>query len=573
MVKPNIWGKGALFCYSGWDGECVPPRAMCGRLLGDFIGVDFDDHDVQLVMRVRRVRDWRFDVVASDLIAGRLDGGQEFCMVFAAQNVVLGRCPTDRMTPVLHGDLLEKQQHTSCAVYAKHGAAYALALVTSAENETRFALVREQNPMDAAQLALQWAKDGDVAAAKARCEAYFDRLPAPLAERAGAAVTLAKCYSIMKSQVYTPYGRFAQRWTTPDRLPHRHLWLWDSVFHSFGNVYVDPQLAKDSLLSVLDGQREDGFVPHMILPDMVSDVTQPPVLAWGFLTLYEKTGKRDLLESVWKSLRRYLAWNEQHRAGSVDGLFSWFVDPNDPNCRCGESGMDNSPRFDGERHLNCVDFSCFMANEMRCMQTIATLLGDAEAESAYANRYREISAAIETHLFDERDNRYYDRSVKDGSWVRVAAVSSFLPLFAGVCSQERAALLLEDLFNPATFGTTVGVPSVAVSDATFGSDMWRGPVWINYNYMIILGLDAYGYRDAARALCEATLTAIETWYERSGCLYEYYDSTGVRSPAELPRKGLPLCPADDMVRYPAVRDYGWTAALYVALCFWREKRS
>ena len=566
MKYPNIWGAGALFCYSGLRGECDPARAMCGRLLGDFIGADFDNHDVQLVLRTYNTRGWTFHVVASDVIVGELDGSQRFCLVFAAQDAVVGYCPADRAVPALHGDLLQELPYDLCRVFYRRGAAYALASDgVAGTNRTQFALVRDVNPDEAARRAEMLMKNADADELCRQALTYYDALPCPTDIDAHAERTMAKSYSIMKSQVYSPTGRFKQRWTTPDRLPHKHLWLWDSVFHSFGNVHIDPDLARDSLLSVLDGQREDGFVPHMILTDRQSDVTQPPVLAWGFLSLYERTGDANLLYRTWDALCAYLAWNEQNRAGSVDGLFSWYVDPNDPNCRCGESGMDNSPRFDGERRLNCVDFSCFMANEMRCMEKIATVLGQAEAAVAYAARYAVICRAIEEHLYDPVDGRYYDRGMESGELIRVAAVSSFLPLFAGVCSRERAAVLLADLQEVTTFGTRVGVPSVAVSDPTFGSDMWRGPVWINYNYMIIRGLADYGYPDAAKVLKRATLGAIEEWYARSGCIFEFYDCNGVYSPAELPRKGMPLRPRDDTARYPSVHDYGWSASLYVAL--------
>lgn len=566
MKYPNIWGAGALFCYSGLRGECTPARALCGRLLGDFIGVDFDNHDVQFVLRTYNTRGWEFDAVASDVIVGRLDGSRRFCLTFAAEDAVVGYCPDDRAVPVLHGDLLQELTYDCCRVFYRRGAAYALASDGVAGTDlTRFAMVRDANPDEAARRAGQLMKNADIDGLCARALAYYDALPCPAGVSELAERTMSKSYSIMKSQVYSPTGRFAQRWTTPDRLPHKHLWLWDSVFHSLGNVYIDPDLSRDSLLSVLDGQRKDGFVPHMVLLDRTSDVTQPPVLAWGFWRLYERTHNPHVLYPVWNALCSYLAWNEKKRAGSIDGLFSWYVDPSDPNCRCGESGMDNSPRFDGERLLNCVDFSCFMANEMRCMAKIAQVLGQGEATDAYIKRYREICRAIEENLYDPIDGRYYDRGVKSGKLIRVAAVSSFLPLFAGVCSRERAAALVADLKNTDTFGTRVGVPSVAVSDPTFGSDMWRGPVWINYNYMIIRGLTDYGYTEEAAALKQVTLGAIEHWYARSGCIFEFYDCNDIHSPAELPRKGMPLRPRDDTVRYPSVHDYGWSAALYVAL--------
>ena len=227
--------------------------------------------------------------------------------------------------------------------------------------------------------------------------------------------------------------------------------------------------------------------------------------------------------------------------------------------------MDNSPRFDGVVGMDCVDFSCFMANEMRCMEKIAMVLGQEADAAFYAEQYARTAAAIEAELYDEQDGRYYDREIESGRLRRVSAVSCFLPLFAGVCSHERAARLLRDLLDPATFGTAVGVPSVAVSDPTFGSDMWRGPVWINYNYMIIHGLREYGLQNEADRLAAVTMRVIEHWYEQTGCIFEFYDCRGQISPVLLPRKGAPLRPTDAYVRYPSIRDYGWTAALYVAL--------
>jgi putative isomerase len=45
---------------------------------------------------------------------------------------------------------------------------------------------------------------------------------------------LAKALAMMKTQVYSPEGRIRHRWSTPDRWPHRQMWLWDSAFHAIG---------------------------------------------------------------------------------------------------------------------------------------------------------------------------------------------------------------------------------------------------------------------------------------------------------------------------------------------------
>ena len=105
---------------------------------------------------------------------------------------------------------------------------------------------------------------------------------------------------------------------------------------SQGDVY------KRQVRSLFDVQRPDGFIPHMSAPDWSSEVTQPPVVAWGIYKLYEKTGRTDWLSDSYDSLKRYLEWNFKNRDTNHNYLFEWDVNADSPNCRCDECGMDNS---------------------------------------------------------------------------------------------------------------------------------------------------------------------------------------------------------------------------------------
>ena len=40
--------------------------------------------------------------------------------------------------------------------------------------------------------------------------------------------------------------------------------------------------------------------------------------------------------------------------------------------------------------------------------------------------------------------------------------------------------------------------------------MWRGPVWINYNYMISKGLTEYGFGDSSEKIKEKTGISVKT---------------------------------------------------------------
>ena len=93
--------------------------------------------------------------------------------------------------------------------------------------------------------------------------------------------------------------------------------------------------------------------------------------------------------------------------------------------------------------------------------------------------------------------------------------------------------------------------------------MWRGPVWLNYNYMISKGLYEYSYMDLAAKTEEKTLAAVNDWYERTGTVYEFYDSENRIPPSNFNRKGKVFEPYDFRVKYQSIRDYGWS----ITLCF------
>jgi neutral trehalase len=368
----------------------------------------------------------------------------------------------------------------------------------------------------------------------------------------------------MKSQVYTADGQFRQRWTTPNRLPHRWLWLWDSVFHSLGNFVLDHTLARDSLLSVLDAQRDDGFMAHLARPNFTSDVTQPPLLAWGALKYYEREKDEAFLETVHPKLEKYLKWNTLNRLDPVTGLYCWHVNTNSENCRADESGMDNSPRFDDVSSMDCLDFSCFMLNEAEAMSGICAVLKNRD-EKLWRETADQLKKRINEYLWDEEDGYYYDRLPAGGTFHKVKSVASFLPLFVGACTEETASILSEKLKDEKTFSTYLPLPSVARNDENFSLDMWRGAVWVNYNYMISAGLKRYGYTEQAEAIIRATVNEISRFYHTDGVIYEMYDPDGMISPRCIPRKGTPIEPYDTRVRYQVIRDYGWSSSLFAAM--------
>ena len=104
----------------------------------------------------------------------------------------------------------------------------------------------------------------------------------------------------------------------------------------------------------------------------------------------------------------------------------------------------------------------------------------------------------------------------------------------------------------------VPLPSVARNTPSFSTDMWRGPMWLNTNYHVVLallsqsGTSAMNTTGVARRLVRSTLDTAQKQYQAHGTLFEFYDADGVHDPRTLLRKGA---------HSGGVRDYHWTAAL------------
>lgn len=552
---PKKWGQGQLFVFSALDGESFFNDDLTGTLCGDKIGIVFHnicrrtlffgDMNKFITPELKCVIS---DMIQLDTLLG------SFSMIFAQRHLVVGEF-SDMVGVFVslggEGEIIRRGDieihNTNDGEYTallKRNGRFAFSYGKSEDEVTK--LCNEGMEFDLEALMAEKVKPYE---GRAAADSRYDAL-------------YSKCISVMKTQLYSPEGNIKRIWSTPDRLPHRNMWLWDSVFHALGHRHLDTAIAQSLILAVFDVQRGDGFIPHMARPDYVSHITQPPVIGWGSWLVYEKSGDKEFLKTVFECNKSFLLWCRDNRRKTEKELYSWHTNP-ELNNRCDESGMDNSSRFDTESDLFAIDFACFMANETRYMKIIAEELGLCEEAEFFSSWFEKIKADINNVLWCEEDGFYYDYDIPNNCFNKVQSVSSFLAAFAGVCDNEQCKALISHLENPEEFGTGFPVPSISKKDSSFGLDMWRGPVWINYNYMIIKGLEEYGYSELSQSIKDKTLSVINEWYSRMGTVYEFYDSENRIPPFCFNRKGEVYEPYDFRVKYQSIRDYGWS----ITLCF------
>lgn len=144
-------------------------------------------------------------------------------------------------------------------------------------------------------------------------------------------------------------------------------------------------------------------------------------------------------------------------------------------------------------------------------------------------------------LWDIYSAQYYSRDFVTHRLLKTPSVATLLPLYAGHIDKSRAEKLVRLLENDHSFGPAYPVPSVPLNSFWFHRKLyWQGPTWVNMNWLIIDGLERYGFKDHAEALRESTIEMVK----KSG-FYEYFDPTDA-SPA-------------------GVADFSWTAALTIDL--------
>lgn len=185
-----------------------------------------------------------------------------------------------------------------------------------------------------------------------------------------------------------------------------------------------------------------------------------------------------------------------------------------------------------------LTFNCILIRANVHLRTIAKDIGHSLPVPLLQKMVKTESALEQ--LWDEKTGQYYSRSFVSHKIIEEPSIATFLPLYAGCISKERAEHLLK-LLKYRQFDLKWPVPSVPRNSDFFDPiKYWRGPTWINTNWLIIDGLRRYGFEPEAIALHERTLELVS----RSG-MNEYFN----------PLSGEPVGAAN----------FSWTAALTIDL--------
>lgn len=387
-------------------------------------------------------------------------------------------------------------------------------------------------------------------AAEQRWREWFDRVPAALP---GLRPAYLYAWYLMRAGLISSRFYVTREAMVPSKVHYVGLWQWDAFFHALAYRHVDPQLAHDQFRVLFDHQRPDGMVPDCVFDEGVvermgypvdASVTKPPVAGWCLWRVYEATRDADFLDEMYEPMSRWQAWWLERCDRDGDGVCQY----DHPF----SSGLDDSPLWDFGMPVESPDLNTYLCLQAEALGRMAELLGLMEDAQAWRQQADRLAQALLDHLYDPRSGLFWAQRMVPGGHERVPSLTvvSLLPLLTGRLPPAVQGALLDRLEDPEAFWAPYPVPSVARSDPAYDPDrMWRGPVWVNVNYLLVDGLLRCGQRHRARELCDRTLEMLA----QSPDLREYYN----------PETGQPGT--------RAAPGFGWSAALLIDLAVRRAR--
>lgn len=370
-----------------------------------------------------------------------------------------------------------------------------------------------------------------------------------------------------------------------------HMWSWDAAFIAIGLAQLDVGRAVAELETLLSAQWRDGMIPHIVFtrateyfpgPDRwgtdsaphrpehvrTSGICQPPVHAIAVRRIVDVARRNspddaELAENfaarVWRPLYLWHYWIRRHRMVDATGLVAivhgW------------ESGMDNSPRWDGpysrvvpganlppyvrldvlrvddpaERPSDAdYDRYLWLIEQMRSVNydpddvvtTSGFLVGDTFTTALFALAC-DVLAELGEELAQDADHvaelrRWAadarravalscrpdtglaaDRDIRHDRWLATPTLAGFAPLLCGADNRTEADLL-STLDGPAWSGHPDLLAAVPPSVSPYAQEFdprryWRGPQWPVTTWLFTWAFERRGWQARAARLREQGL--------------------------------------------------------------------
>ncbi|GAM22452.1 hypothetical protein SAMD00019534_056270 [Acytostelium subglobosum LB1] len=304
---------------------------------------------------------------------------------------------------------------------------------------------------------------------------------------------------------------------SPSRPAFPRGFLWDEGFHQLVISSWDVDLTIESLSHWFNLVNEDGWIPReqilgnealSMVPHEFQvqspSIANPPTLLMTVLKLIDLAEKYkasnehkreyqtivQFIEEAYPRMARFYSfyWRTQ-TANHIGNTFRWRGRKVNHTLA---SGLDDYPRANPPSlHEVHVDLSAWMAFASEAMGTISKFIG--KDDSVYMQSYKEITNTLRDLHWDDVTSMYqdvvYDGNNNNKTFVRTEGYVNYFPLVLGLepVDSPRLRGYLNTVKDIRGIWSRYGLRSMSLRDPHYGTNenYWRGPIWININYLFV----------------------------------------------------------------------------------------
>jgi len=337
------------------------------------------------------------------------------------------------------------------------------------------------------------------------------------------------------------------------------IFMWDNFFTSYLAAVFDPDLGRESLLSIVEVIEQKGLADAPPQRNLIVPIV--------YAKLVRFIGDAGLAARTFPAMMSFMRfWFEPRpdghpwRDGNDDGLIECgsFLTPDQAplativSSAFDETGYDDSPMYSGgfayqrggifapgveydfrrgTLNLTMIGQNSLYVAACRAMALVADWLtrpDDARWLRAEAER---VATRIRERLFSP-ELGYFQNRFFNGAFSPVKTMTIFYPLLADLCDRQVQDRLRNILLDPNQFWGDNVIPTVSRDDPAYVKDpwrddywlgnYWRGNVWPPTNYITWLALRQAGWDDVAAAFAKKSIRMfMDDWRPRQHAMENY----------------------------------------------------
>ena len=344
---------------------------------------------------------------------------------------------------------------------------------------------------------------------------------------------------------------------------YNELYYWDSYFMVQGMQDEQHEaLVMGILEDLLSLFQRFKVIPNASRTYLMGR-SQPPFLTSFIFEIYQTydPGKEWLKEAIELAKQEYsVVWLGQKKPNErqvYKGL-SRYYDINYLNDLAeAESGWDMTPRF-SHHALNYlpVDLNALLYKYETDFARAARIFDDKREAAQWDQTAAARKQTMNDLMWDRIRGLFYDYNYVKEKRGNVSSLAAYFPMWAGMVDEKQAEAMVKALRRFENKGGLATTDALPVGQFVLGTmpTQWAYPNgWAPLHYIVIKGLERYGYHQDARRIAMKWLKTNLNWFNTHKVFLEKYN---VVSPEKPPLKGV----------YPSQTGFGWTNAVFERLC-------